>query len=90
MKTIEERAIEERAKEYVKKYYDGAAPQRYLAFIRGAQSERAELARLLDPKEIEDRMLAKAHAVFLEMMTGLFHGEMPQKLADEFIQKLNT
>ena len=43
--------IEERAKEYEKKYYDGAASECRLAFIRGAQSERAELTRWRDPKE---------------------------------------
>ena len=45
------KTIEERAKEYEKKYYDGAAPECRLAFIRGAQSERAELTRWRDPKE---------------------------------------
>lgn len=36
-----------------------------------------------------ERMRNKAHAVILEMMTGIFHGDMPRKIADEFIQKLN-
>lgn len=45
------KTIEERAKEYEKKYYDGAASECRLAFIRGAQSERAELTRWHDPKE---------------------------------------
>lgn len=57
------KSIEERAKEYEKKYYDGAALECRLAFIRGAQSERAELTRWHDPKEElpEDRthVLAK-------------------------------
>lgn len=42
------RTIEEKAKDYEKKYYDGAAPDSYLAFIRGAQSEREELTRWHD------------------------------------------
>ncbi|WP_299222223.1 hypothetical protein [uncultured Alistipes sp.] len=45
------KTIEERAKEYEKKYYDGAASECRLAFIRDAQSERAELTRWHDPKE---------------------------------------
>lgn len=45
------KSIEERAKEYEKKYYDGAASECRLAFIRGAQSEHEELTRWHDPKE---------------------------------------
>lgn len=33
-------------------------------------------------------MQTKAHKIILDMMTGIFHGNMPQKIADEFIQKL--
>ena len=48
---IMKKTIEERAKEYEEKYYDGCASEARLAFIRGAQSERAELTRWRDPKE---------------------------------------
>lgn len=40
-------------------------------------------------QEIEEQMQAKAHKIVKEMMSGLFQGEMPRKIADEFIQKLN-
>lgn len=36
----------------------------------------------------EERMMTKAHKIILDMMTGIFHGDMPQKIADEFIQKI--
>lgn len=39
--------------------------------------------------EAEGRTQAKAHKIIKEMMEGIFHGDMPQKIADEFIQKLN-
>ena len=31
----------------------------------------------------------KAHKIVKEMMEGVFQGNMPQNIADEFIQKLN-
>lgn len=40
-------------------------------------------------QEAEQRMRAKAHKIVKEMMGGIFQGDMPQKIADEFIQKLN-
>lgn len=40
-------------------------------------------------QEAEERMRIKAHKIIKDMMTGIFHGDMPQKIADEFIQKLN-
>lgn len=36
-------------------------------------------------RETEERMREKAHKIILDMMTGIFHGDMPQKIADEFI-----
>lgn len=39
-------------------------------------------------QEAEERMRRKAHKIILDMMTGIFHGDMPRKIADEFIQKL--
>lgn len=43
----------------------------------------------LAEQEAEERMGARAHKIILEMMTGIFQGDMPRKIADEFIQKLN-
>lgn len=40
-------------------------------------------------QEAEERMREKAHKIVKEMMGGIFQGDMPQKIADEFIQKLN-
>lgn len=40
-------------------------------------------------QETEERIGAKAHKIILEMMTGIFHGDMPQNIADEFVKKLN-
>ena len=39
-------------------------------------------------QEAEERIQTKAHKIILDMMTGIFHGDMPRKIADEFIQKL--
>lgn len=38
-------------------------------------------------QEAEERMREKAHKIVKEMMGGIFQGDMPQKIADEFIQK---
>lgn len=48
--------------------------------------EIAEIAEL----EAEERMRAKAHKIVKEMMGGIFQGDMPQNIADEFIQKLSN
>lgn len=39
--------------------------------------------------ETEERMCEKAHKIIKEMMEGVFQGNMPQNIADEFSQKLN-
>lgn len=65
----------ERAKKYLDKYCG------YTACIAKSAVELAE-------QETEERMQTKAHKIILDMMTGIFHGDMPQKIADEFIQKL--
>lgn len=57
--------------------------------------ETAEYCRLfkeiaeIAEKEAEERMREKAHKIVKEMMEGVFQGNMPQNIADEFIQKLN-
>lgn len=40
-------------------------------------------------QDAEERMRTKAHKIIKEMMEGVFQGNMPQNIADEFIQKLN-
>ena len=55
---------------------------------RMVDASTAYIAVELAEQEAEERILNKVHKTFMEMMTGLFHGEMPQTLADEFIQKL--
>ncbi len=44
----------------------------------------------LAEQEAEERMQAKAHKIIKGMMDGIFHGDMPQKIADDFIQKLKN
>lgn len=41
-------------------------------------------------QEAEERVRIKAHKIVKEMMYGIFQGDMPQKIADEFIQKLTS
>lgn len=43
----------------------------------------------LAEQETEERMREKAHKIIKEMMEGVFQGNMPQNIADEFSQKLN-
>ncbi len=40
-------------------------------------------------QDAEMRMREKAHKIIKEMMEGVFQGNMPQNIADEFNQKLN-
>ncbi len=49
----------------------------------------AKRAVELAEQETEERMQAKAHRIIKGMMDGIFHGDMPQKIADDFIYKLN-
>ena len=49
----------------------------------------AKRAVELAEQEAEERMRAKAHKIIKEMMEGVFQGNMPQNIADEFSQKLN-
>ncbi len=51
--------------------------------------EDAKRAVELAEQETEERMRKKAHKIIEEMMDGIFHGDMPRKIADEFIEKLN-
>ena len=49
----------------------------------------AKRAVELAEQEAEERMRAKAHKIIKEMMEGVFQGNMPQNIADEFSKKLN-
>ena len=55
---------------------------------RMVDASTAYIAVELAEQEAEERILNKVHKTFMDMMTGIFHGDMPQKIADEFIQKL--
>lgn len=55
---------------------------------RMVDASTAYIAIELAEQEAEERVRTKAHRIVKEMMTGIFHGDMPQKIADEFIQKL--
>ena len=43
----------------------------------------------LAERDAEKRMREKAHKIVKEMMMAISKGNTPQKMADEFIQKLN-
>ncbi len=43
----------------------------------------------LAEQDAEDRERAKAYKVVKEMMGGIFKGDMPHKIANEFIQKMS-
>jgi hypothetical protein len=80
----------EKAKEYIThatctaQEYAERFGGRELVVSRWDVSTAIELAE----QEAEERMRAKAHKIIKEMMEGIFQGNMPQKIADEFIQKL--
>lgn len=80
----------EKAKEYITsatctaQEYAERFGGRELVVSRWDVSTAIELAE----EEAEERMREKAHKIILDMMTGIFHGDMPKKIANEFIQKL--
>lgn len=62
------RTIEERAKEYVKRVYDGGYTDVEIGFIRGAQSEHKELTRwnsLECPPDNRRQVLLKVKTSFI-------------------------
>jgi DUF438 domain-containing protein len=71
--------------------------ERYMANIPAEISDSAKWdirlalnhAAGLAERETEGRMREKAHKIIKEMMEGVFQGNMPQNIADEFSQKLN-
>lgn len=56
---------------------------------RMVDASTAYMAIELAEQDVEMRMREKAHKIIKEMMEGVFQGNMPQNIADEFIQKLN-
>lgn len=56
---------------------------------RMVDASTAYIAIELAEQDAEERMREKAHKIIKEMMEGVFQGNMPQNIADEFIQKLN-
>lgn len=74
----------QKAKELIEKYAVGNSRDAAPSMMRGRAVECVEIAE----QEAEERMREKAHKIVKEMMGGIFQGDMPQKIADEFIQKL--
>jgi len=56
---------------------------------RMVDASTAYMAIELAEQDVEMRMREKAHKIIKEMMEGVFQGNMPQNIADEFSQKLN-
>ena len=56
---------------------------------RMVDASTAYMAIELAEQDAEMRMREKAHKIIKEMMEGVFQGNMPQNIADEFIQKLH-
>ena len=58
----------------------------------GIATQNPELVKRLDPDVGAERLVNLVTAwkrEIKEMMGGIFQGDMPKKIADEFIQKLN-
>lgn len=56
---------------------------------RMVDASTSYMAIELAEQDAEMRMREKAHKIIKEMMEGVFQGNMPQNIADEFSQKLN-
>ena len=56
---------------------------------RMVDASTAYMAIELAEQDAEMRMREKAHKIIKEMMEGVFQGNMPQNIADEFSQKLS-
>lgn len=56
---------------------------------RMVDASTAYMAIELAEQDVKKRMREKAHKIIKEMMEGVFQGNMPQNIADEFSQKLN-
>ena len=80
----------ERAKQYLLNI-ETEATLMYPNFREGCDLKMAEAKRAVElaEQDAEMRMREKAHKIIKEMMEGVFQGNMPQNIADEFSQKLN-
>lgn len=81
----------EKAKEYLLECVKAVAPL-YLGDAGECDLKLKEAKRAVElaEQEAEERVRIKAHKIVKEMMGGIFQGNMPQKIADEFIQKLTS
>lgn len=77
----------EKAKEYIE--YSTLNASALVGYSPVVSVRRVYRAVELAEQEAEERVRIKAHKIVKEMMGGIFQGNMPQKIADEFIQKLN-
>lgn len=75
----------ERARELIEKYAVGNSRDAAPSLLKRTAILCVELAE----QDAEMRMCEKAHKIIKEMMEGVFQGNMPQNIADEFNQKLN-
>lgn len=73
------------AEEYIEKYAVGNSRDGAASMLKRRVIECVELAE----QDAEDRERAKAYKIVKEMMGGIFQGDMPHKIADEFIQKMS-
>lgn len=80
----------EKAKQYLLNI-ETEATLMYPNFREGCDLKMAEAKRAVElaEQDAEMRMRTKAHKIIKEMMEGVFQGNMPQNIADEFSQKLN-
>ena len=80
----------ERAKQYLLKVVAPIAPM-YPGHPEECDLKLIEAKRAVElaEQEAEERMRDKAYKIIKEMMGGVFQGNMPQNIADEFSQKLN-
>ena len=76
----------QRVKEYIARKVFSVDHDAFLppVITRDNCNKAVELAE----QEAEERIGGKAHKIVKEMMDGLFQGDMPQKIADEFVQRL--
>lgn len=74
-----------KAEEYIEKYAVGNSRDGAASMLKRRVIECVELAE----QDAEDRERAKAYKIVKEMMGGIFQGDMPHKIADEFIQKMS-
>lgn len=75
----------EKARTLIEKYAVGSSRDAAPSLLKRTAILCVEVAE----QETEERLQEKAYKIILDMMTYIFHGDIPRKLADEFIQRLN-